>query len=151
MHFPCDAVTIVWESDGEKKPILCMKSMNTNFPGFTNAMGFCCILVIYVKLMGKPMHFACDEVYHRMGIWWGKSTHTVGKVWVPIFPGFPHTMGFVAFSYAVGYWCQKTCISHKTRFANFFLLTGEVHPLTASVDKMVKHALKIIQHLLQDF
>ena len=136
---------------GQKEPILCMKNINTSFPGFTNTMGFCCILLIYVKLMGKPTHFPCDEVYYRMKIRWGKGIHTMGKVWVPIFPGFPHTMGFVAFSYAVGYWCQNPCISHMIRFTNFFLLKGEVHSLTPNVDKMVKHALKIFQHLLQDF
>ena len=30
--------------------------------------------------MGKPMHFPYDEVYHRIGIEWEKSTHTMGKV-----------------------------------------------------------------------
>ena len=34
--------------------------------------------------MGKPMHFSYDEVYHRMEIRWWKSTHTMGKVWLPI-------------------------------------------------------------------
>ena len=36
------------------------------------------------------------------------------------FPGFPHTMGFVAFSDAMGYWCENLCISHMMRFAIFF-------------------------------
>ena len=30
--------------------------------------------------MGKPIHFPYDEVYHKMGILWGKITHAVGKV-----------------------------------------------------------------------
>ena len=36
-------------------------------------------------MMWKPMHSPCDEVYHKMGIRWEKSTHTMGKVWLPIF------------------------------------------------------------------
>ena len=38
----------------------------------------------YEKLMGTPMHFPYDEVYHRTGIGWEKTTHTMGKVWLPI-------------------------------------------------------------------
>ena len=34
--------------------------------------------------MWKPIHFPYDEVYHRTGIRWEKSAHTMGKVWVPI-------------------------------------------------------------------
>ena len=41
---------------------------------------FCCIFLYYGKLIGKPMHFPYDEVYLRMGIVWGKITHTMGKV-----------------------------------------------------------------------
>ena len=40
--------------------------------------GFCCIFKCYLKLMGKTMHFPCGEVYHKMGIWWKKSTHMLG-------------------------------------------------------------------------
>ena len=57
-----------------------VKSMVTNFPGSFHRMGFCCIFPNYGKLMGKPMHFPCDEVHHRMGTGWEKSTHTIGKV-----------------------------------------------------------------------
>ena len=41
------------------------------------------------KIYGGPMHFPYDELYHRMGIEWEKSTHTMGKVWVSIFKTFP--------------------------------------------------------------
>ena len=34
--------------------------------------------------MGKHMHFCYDEVYHRIGIGWQKTAHTMGKVWLPI-------------------------------------------------------------------
>ena len=30
------------------------------------------------------MHFSYNEIYHRMGIEWEKSTHTMKKVWVSI-------------------------------------------------------------------
>ena len=54
--------------------------MSTNFPGSPHYDEFCCIFLYYWKLMGKPIHFQYDEVYHRMGIVWGKITHTMGKV-----------------------------------------------------------------------
>ena len=34
--------------------------------------------------MAKPMHFPDAEVYHRTGIGWEKSTHSMGKVLVSI-------------------------------------------------------------------
>ena len=48
--------------------------------------------------------FPHDEVYHRMGITWEKSTPTMGEIWVSIsqFPVSPHKMGFAAFSHAMG-------------------------------------------------
>ena len=58
--------------------------MSTNFSGPPPYDGFCCIFLYYGKLMGKPLHFPYDEVYHRTGIGWEKSTHTMGKVWLPI-------------------------------------------------------------------
>ena len=75
--------TIGWESDGKKVPILWEK-YDYQFPRFSPDDGFCCIFPYYGKLMGKPMHFLYDEVYHRTGIGWEKSTYTMGKVWLPI-------------------------------------------------------------------
>ena len=46
--------------------------------------GFCCIFLCCGKLMAKPMHFPYAEVYHRMGIGWEKSTHSMGIVLVSI-------------------------------------------------------------------
>ena len=48
-----------------------------------------CILPYCGKFMGKPMHSPYDEVYHKMGIGWEKSTHTMGKVWVSVSQTFP--------------------------------------------------------------
>ena len=50
------------------------------------------------------MHFPYDEISHRMGIGWAKTTHVMGKVWLPILS------------------CSRNAsISHIMRFVNFFL------------------------------
>ena len=51
-----------------------------------------CIFQYYGKLMGKPKHFPCYEVYYRMGIWLEKCTLTMEKVWVPISQDFPRVL-----------------------------------------------------------
>ena len=79
---------IGWELDGKKVPILWEK-YDYQFPRFSPYSGFCCIFRYYGKLMWKPMHFPYDEVYHRMEIGWERSTHTMGKVWLPISQVFP--------------------------------------------------------------
>ena len=75
--------TIEWESYGKKASII-WEEYEHQFARFSPYDEFCCIFLSYRKLMGKPMHFPYDEVYRRMGIVWRKSTHTMGKVWVPI-------------------------------------------------------------------
>ena len=75
--------TIKWESNGKKAPIIWEKYEH-QFPRFSPYDEFCCIFLYYWKLMEKPMYFAYDEVYRRIGIVWAKITHTMGKVWVPI-------------------------------------------------------------------
>ena len=35
------------------------------------------------------MHVPCGRVYHKIGIWWKKSTHTSGKKWLPISQALP--------------------------------------------------------------
>ena len=59
--------TIRWKSYGEKSPML-WERYEYQFPRFTSLEGFCYIFSYYEKLMGKPMHFPYDEVYHRMEI-----------------------------------------------------------------------------------
>ena len=75
--------TIRWESNGKKAPVLWEKH-EYQFPRSSPYDGFCWIFLCYGKLMETPMHFPCNKVYHRMGIEREKSTHTMGKVWVPI-------------------------------------------------------------------
>ena len=74
---------IGWESNGKKAPIL-REKYEYQFPRLSPYHGFCCIFPYCGKFMGKPMHFPYAEVYHRMGIGWEKSTHTMGKVWLSI-------------------------------------------------------------------
>ena len=80
--------TIRWESNGKKAPILWEK-YEYQFPRLSPYHGFCYIFPCCGKFMGKPIHFPYAEVYHRMGIGWEKSTHTMGKVWLSISQTFP--------------------------------------------------------------
>ena len=79
--------TIGLESNSKKAPILWEK-YDYQFRRSSPYDGFCCIFPYYGKLIGKPMHFPYDEIYHRMGIRWEKSTHTTGKVWLTISKAF---------------------------------------------------------------
>ena len=76
------------EFNGKKAPILWEK-YEYQFPRLSLHHGFCCIFPYCGKFMGKPMHFPYAEVYHRMGIGWERSTHTMGKVWVSISQNLP--------------------------------------------------------------
>ena len=80
--------TTGWDLDGKKAPILWEK-YGYQFPRLSTYHGFCCIFLYCGKFMGKPIHFTYAEVYHRMGIEWEKSTHTIGKVWVSVSQTFP--------------------------------------------------------------
>ena len=71
--------TIGWELDGKKATMLWEK-YGYRFPRLYPYHRFCCIFPYCGKFMGKPMHFPYAEVYHRMGIAWGKSIHAMGKV-----------------------------------------------------------------------
>ena len=112
--------TIGWGSYGEKSPILWEK-YKYQFPRFIPYERFCCIFSYYQKLMGKPMHFPHNEVYHRMGNWMGKKHPSYGKSMSIIFPDFPHTMGFIAFFRTMGNLWGNPCISHMMILVNFFL------------------------------
>ena len=52
--------------------------------------------------MGKPMHFPYDGGIPQGGNQMGKNYPYHGKFMITNFPGFPHTMGFVAFSRTMG-------------------------------------------------
>ena len=53
--------------------------MIINFPDFLHTIGFVAFSRT-VGSYGKPIHFPYAEIYHRMGIGWKKSTHTMGNV-----------------------------------------------------------------------
>ena len=56
------------------------KNMTFDFPDFSHSMGFVAFSHPVGNLWGKPMHFPNAKVYHKMGIRWKKSTHTMGIV-----------------------------------------------------------------------
>ena len=71
-----------WESNGKNT-----HTMETVWEPISEAFPIRWVLLSFPyngKLMRKSMHFPYDEVYHRMEIEYEKSTHTMGKVWVPI-------------------------------------------------------------------
>ena len=80
--------TIGWELNVKKAPIIWEK-YEYQFPRLSPYHGFCFIFLCCEKFMGKHKHFPFSEVYHRMGIGWEKSTHTMGKVWLSISQTFP--------------------------------------------------------------
>ena len=57
--------------------------IGTNFTGFPYSWDFGAFS-LYVNAMRKLLHFPFDELYHRMGTGWIRSTYTVGKLWLPI-------------------------------------------------------------------
>ena len=79
--------------------------------------------------MGKPMHFPYADVYHRMGIGWEKSTHTMGKSMSISFLDFPHTMGFEAFSCAAENLWGSPYISHMLKYTIGWELDGKKAPM----------------------
>ena len=93
--------TIGWEYDGRKVAMLWEK-YGYLYPRSSQQGGFYCIFLCYEKLIRNTMHFPCNEVYHRMGIGWEKSTHTIGKVWAPISQFLPIS----ALSCAMEYWWE---------------------------------------------
>ena len=117
-----------WKLNGKEVPILWEK-YEFQFPRSSPYDGFCCILPYCWKLMGKPMDFPYDEVYHWMGIKWEKKYPYYGKSLITNFPGFPHTMGFVAFSLTVGNWWENSCISHITKYTMGWELDGKKVPI----------------------
>ena len=72
-----------WESDG-RKPLILRGKYGYQFLRLFPKDGFCCYFPCYGELKWKPMHSPCDEIYHRIGMEWQKSTHIMGKVCVPI-------------------------------------------------------------------
>ena len=61
--------------------------MRINFAGLSHLMGFTDCSNGMGNLMRKPMHFPCDEVYHRESNW--KKHPYYGKSMSTNFPGSP--------------------------------------------------------------
>ena len=96
--------TIECESTG-KKALILWEKYEYQFPSFSTYNGFCrkfpgtnfqdfppfecfgCLFPCYGKLMRKHMHFPCDEVYHKMGIYW-KNASIIWEKYEPQYPWF---------------------------------------------------------------
>ena len=59
--------TIGWQSNG-KNALILWEKYEYQFLRSSPYDGFCWIFSCYGKLMGKPIHFPCNEEYRRMGI-----------------------------------------------------------------------------------
>ena len=111
--------TIEWESNGKSHPYY-GKSVSINFPDLPHTVGF----VGFFRTMGNWWENSCISHVISMphyGNWMGKKYPYYGKSMITNFPGFPHTMGFVAFSRTMVNWWENSCISHIMRFVKFFL------------------------------
>ena len=73
------------------------------------------------------MHFPNDEVCHRMGIKWEKSTHTMGKLWSSIFQTFAIRWVLLHFR-SFGNWRGNPCISHLMKYAIGWESNGKKTP-----------------------
>ena len=58
----------------------------------------------------------------------GKKYPYYGKSMITNFPGFPHTMGFVAFSCTMGNWWENPCISHMMKYTIGWEFDGKNYP-----------------------
>ena len=92
MYFPCDEVYYRMGNGWEKRPYTTGKVW-IPISQFSPYNGFYCIFPIHGQLMGKPMYFSCDEVYHRMGIGWEKVP-TLWKIYKHQFRRFSPYDGF---------------------------------------------------------
>ena len=59
----------------------------------------------------------------------GKKNPYYGKSMNINFPGIPYTVGFVAFSHAMGYWCENPCISHVMKYTIEWESDGKKEPI----------------------
>ena len=108
--------TIKWKSDGKKMCPYYGKSLISNFLGFPHRMGF----VAFSRTMGNWWENACISHMMKYTIGWksdGKKKYPYyGKSLISNFPGFRHTMGFVAISRTMRNWWENACISHMMKY-----------------------------------
>ena len=90
--------------------------MGTNFPDPPHTMGF----VAFSCTMGNWCENACISHMMKYTIKWKsdgkKMCPYYGKSLISNFLGFPHRMGFVAFSRTMGNWWENACISHMMKY-----------------------------------
>ena len=83
IHFPYDQVYhrmgISWEIGTHTMEKVWLPISQV----FSTWWGLLHFLVLW-EIDGKALHRPYDKIYHAMGIGLEKSTHTIGKVWLPI-------------------------------------------------------------------
>ena len=118
------------------------EKMGTNFPG--NSMDFAAFFHAIGNWWGNPC--ISHIIKHTIGCesngknhpYYGKSTntnfpgspHTLGFVafsWEPISHALPHLMGFPAFSHALGNWWENPCFSHMMKYTTGWKCNGKNH------------------------
>ena len=135
LHF-----SVLWKIDGESHAFPIWWNINGNRMG--NHMGK--KHPYYGKSMSTnfpvhPMRWVFVTFFRTMRNWWGnpcishitkyiiewesmrKKHPYYGKSMSINLPGFPHTMGFAAFSRTVENLCGNPCIPHMMTLVNFFL------------------------------
>ena len=106
------------ESNRKKAPILWEK-YEYQFPRPSRTMG--CVAFFCAMENSWENPYISHMMKYTIG--WesdGKKYSYYGKSMITNFPGSPHTMGFIALSYAMGNWWENPNISHMMRFVNFF-------------------------------
>lgn len=115
IHFPYDVKYHRYLME-YKKPYF-GKSLGLSIFQVSPTDGFYCILPCFGKLMGKPMHLPCDGEYHKLGIWWKRSSLSSGKVRVSR-SQVSHKMSFalMRFSHDMQNCWLNPCISYVMKY-----------------------------------
>ena len=134
-----------WKSNGKKHPSY-GKSMGINFPGLPHLMGF----ADFSNALGNWWESPCNSHVMKYLIRWqasnGEKASILWEKYEYQFPSsstfngfcrifleanfsvFSHSMGFPAFSYAMGNWGENPCISHMIKYTTGWESNRKKHP-----------------------
>ena len=119
--------TIKSESNRKRASILWEKYEH-QFPRFSPRMSFFAFSRTMRNWWGNP----CISHMTKYAIGWnlmGKKHPYYGKSTSINFPDFPHTKGFVAFSFTVGNLWGNPCISHMMKYTIGWESNGKKAPI----------------------
>ena len=88
-------------------------------------------LAVLSHVMGNYWEITCFSHVMKYTIKWesdGKKRPYYGTSMSTNFPGSPHTMGFIAFSYTMENWWGNSCISHMMKHTVGWESYGKNHP-----------------------